>query len=316
MSRSAFQPLMLAVALSLACPAIHASEADSKAIRVRDTVGALKLEARAEKKEYKVDEPIRLKVEADRDFYLYVYTVDAASGNAWLLLPNKKQSDNHFKANQSVRVPDKAIEFVADTPGTEKLIVVGSLKKVDLDPLQLAQRGELAETKTQALEGVFESKGIRVRDHQANQAEGVVVKTLEIKVTAKSPDRRGEVAAPTVSAFIATPRNTYRESEKIDIVYGASEAGWTHLYVIEPDGKRNLLKRQKVKGDEQLKTTARAESPFGKHQLVVIWSKNESVDEAILDRVDDSKAFRKGLRLENDGQDLVFAVRPITIERD
>lgn len=325
MHRTRLTPLLAALTLSLGYAAIsslpaQAEEAD-KAVRVRDAApanDAIKLQVTSDKSAYRVDEPIRLKVNADKPFYLYVYSVDPASGNAWLLLPNKQQPNNHFSANQWFKVPGPNLEFVSDRPGSEKFVVVASAKKVDIDPMKLASKGDFAETKSVDLESSFEAKGIKIRDANAPQAEGAVVKRMEVKILGKG-ERAGADGDSPVTAFVSTAKDRFQEGERMNIVYGASEPGWVHLYVVDPDGTRSLVKRQQVKGDEQLKISARAEAPFGKHFLVAAFSKTEEFDEAALDRVSDVSARKdaldKGIRFDDDAKNASIAVKAITIQK-
>jgi len=321
MTRSTLKPLFLALTLAfssglaVSLPA-HADDAD-KAVRVRDAapVGSFKFQVQTEKAAYKVDEPIRLKVRAEQDFYLYVYAVDEASGNAWLLLPNRKQPHNRIAANQWQKVPGANLEFVSDKPGMEKLIVVASAKKVDIDPMKLsAKGGDFVETKAADLEGAFEAKGIRIRERDAAQPEGVVVKRLEVKILGKGERAASDDAAAPATVFVNTAKARYQEGERMHIVYGADAPGWVHLYVVEPDGTRSLLKRQQVKGNEQLKVSARAEAPYGQHKLVAAYSQSEEFDEGLLDRATGNKdPFDKGIRLDGDTSAAAIAVRAMSI---
>jgi len=325
MTRTIFKPLLLALTLALSTSLaithpVHAEDTD-KAVRVRDAapVGSLKFQVQTEKAAYKVDEPIRLKVRAEQDFYLYVYAVDEASGNAWLLLPNRKQPHNRIAANQWQKVPGANLEFVSDKPGVEKFIAVASAKKVDIDPMKLsAKGGDFVETKASDLEGAFEAKGIRIRD--AAQPEGVVVKRLEVKILGKG-ERAGSDAAPIhATVFVNTPKERYQEGERMHIVYGADAPGWVHLYVVEPDGTRSLLKRQAVKGNEQLRVTARAEAPYGQHKLVVAYSKGEEFDETALDHLSRGReakdVIEKGIRLDADETNAAIAVKAVSVIRN
>lgn len=320
MFRALLTPLMLAV-VCVASPAYSAEPAGAeKAVRVRDgaPAAASGFKAATEKPAYRVDEPIRLKVQSDRDVYVYVYTVDAASGNAWLLFPNRQNVDNRIAAQRLVKIPGSNVEFVSDQPGVEKLIVVASPKKIDIDPHKLTGRGDFPEAKTADLESSFESKGIRVRDSEAPQAEGVVVKRLDVKILAKG-ERSPDAAANAATVFINTSRASYQEGERMSIVYGASEPGWVHLFVVEPDGARSLLKRQKSRGDEQFRAVARAEAPLGKHYLVAVYSKSEDLDERVLDRVGEVRPNKdmldKAIRLDGEDEGISLAVREVRIIR-
>lgn len=157
--------------------------AQDKAIRVREAGEALKVSVEPTKPEYKVDEPIRFRVKGNDSFYLYVYSVDAATGNAWLLLPNKKSKDNRFAGGKTVMVPSKNVEFVADKPGKEKIVMVATAKKLDVATGSFKAKGDFLEGSTQELEGDFESKGIRVREAaESSPSVGAVVKRMEVRI--------------------------------------------------------------------------------------------------------------------------------------
>lgn len=327
MTRTALKPLLFALSLALGAGAAFSlpvqADQEDKAVRVRDaaSVGSIKFQVQTDKTAYRVDEPIRLKVRGERDFYLYVYAVDEASGNAWLILPNRKQTHNRISANQWQKVPGANLEFVSDKPGVEKLIIVASTKKVDIDPMKLSTKGgDFVETKVADLEDSFEAKGIRIRDSQSAQPEGVVVKRLEVKILGKGERVIGDAAAALTTVFVNTPKARYQEGERMHIVYGADAPGWVHLFVVEPDGTRSLLTRQQVKGNEQLKVGARAEAPYGQHKLVAVHSKTEEFDESALDRLGERRDAKdildfldKSIRLDAENSAEAVAVRSIIV---
>ena len=291
--------------------------AQDKAIQVREAGEALKVSVEPTKPEYKVDEPIRFRVKGNDSFYLYVYSVDAATGNAWLLLPNKKSKDNRFEGGVAHAVPGRNVEFVADKPGKEKVVVVASAKKLDIESAKFASEGDFSRASESDMEKSFESKGIRVRDREESaSADGVVVKRMEIAVVA-GEERRREARAEGDGGvvFVTTARSSYSVGERVEVIYGADKAGWVHLYLVEPDGAYSLLKRGKVRGGEMLKVRATAEEPLGEHVLVTLLTKGEEVDERILDRVGEGKDSAKGLRVTGRGDEPAISTRTITIKR-
>ncbi len=272
--------------------------AESKAIQVRDQrkTGDLRIAFDPLKSSYRVNEPIRFRVRGNQQFYLYLYTINDATGEAVLLLPNKRQQGNKYPSRRSLVVPNKSVEFYSDSPGRERIIMVASTRYIDIDTARFKPVGDFAKTSTKGLEDAFASKGIRIRDNRTKPQSDVLVHELDVRITGSrynlvddrpaGGDRQGDAGAVT---FVSTAKNRYREGEKVRVVFGANKSGWVHLYTIEPGGGYSLLKRQKVDGKEVNQVTARAEAPYGPHTLVAAFSKGKDFDAAILDEYDSDR---------------------------
>ena len=102
-------------------------------------VSAARLRATISMQEsYKVGEPIRFKVKANKDAYLYIFYLTKDKKLAKLLYPNKLDKNNRLKADKVRIVPDpEKSEFTADAEGEEKLVFVLSTKKLSTDTLLL-----------------------------------------------------------------------------------------------------------------------------------------------------------------------------------
>jgi hypothetical protein len=306
--------LLLTALLSVG--AVQAEE--DKGIRVRDSGSSAETTSasvtiESAKSEYKVDEPIRFRVKATKPMYVYVYSVDPDTGNALMLMPSRKLKENRIEANRSVTVPAKAIEFYSDKPGKEKVVVVASAKKLDIDPMKLKAMGDFGTADSEALESDFESKGIRVRDASpgGSSANGAVVKSFDLKIVAK--DGRAASPAGGATVFIGTDRASYVAGDTVNIKYSADKSGWLHVYAVDTEGSYSLLSRDSIKPGQTVVRKAIAEEPTGRQALVAVHTKGKEDDESAVSRIADemaSKGDTKALRLAEEGsEDPAVAVR-------
>jgi len=177
----------IALALSLSClfaqTTVAFAEEDTKSIRVREAQAesgaTVQLSVTSLKKQYKVDEPIQFKVKGDSDYYLYVYNLDPSTGDSVLLLPNKKNKNNLFKAGKTYILP-KGVEFFGDEAGSEHMMFIASKEKIDLNSANFQSVGNFGKAKTKDLEDVFTSKSIRIRDAQPGHGNGSASLTVKI----------------------------------------------------------------------------------------------------------------------------------------
>ncbi len=306
--------LLLTALLSVGT--VHADE--DKGIRVRESGSGAEtsnatVSIESVKSEYKVDEPIRFRVKATKPMYVYVYAVDADTGNALMLMPSRKLKENRIEANRSVMVPAKAIEFYSDKPGKEKVVVVASAKKLDVDPMKMKAMGDFGAAESEALESDFESKGIRVRDASpaGSSANGAVVKSFDLKIVAK--DGRAASSASGATVFLGTDRSSYAAGDTVNIKYSADKAGWLHVYAVDAEGAYSLLSRDSVKAGQTVSRKAVAEEPTGRQALVAVHTKGKEDDEAAVSRIADEiagKGDAKALRLADEGgEEPAVAVR-------
>lgn len=316
--KNLFATLLLTALLSAGTA--HADE--DKGIRVREggsgaEAGNATVTIESAKSEYKVDEPIRFRVKATKPMYVYVYTVDADTGNALMLMPSRKLKENRIEANRSVMVPAKAVDFYADKPGKEKVVVIASTKKLDVDPMKMKAMGDFGAEESDELESEFESKGIRVRDASlaGSSANGAVVKSFDLKIVAK--DGRAASSAGGATVFLGTDRSSYVAGDTVNIKYSADKAGWLHVYAVDATGAYSLLARDSVKPGQTVTRKAIAEEPAGRQALVAVHTKGKEDDESAVGRIADeiaSKGDPKALRLADEGgDDPAVAVRYIRI---
>lgn len=260
---------------------------------------------------YAVGEAIRFRVHGNQRFFLYVYTVDDETGEAILLLPNKKEQDNKYEPGQTFTIPHPSIEFYSDSPGEEHVIMVASRKHIDLNSARFRDMGDFSATTTKDLEKAFAAKGIYLQEEDGSRRQDVVVTDLKLPI---HKDSEPEAAnAPRAVTFVSTDKTRYREGERVKIVFGADRPGWVHLYIVEPGGTYTLLTRLAVDGKTLNELTARAKSPTGPHVLLAAYSEAKHLDEALLNDIAAQTDLTKGL--SPIGEQGVVAVRRFEVER-
>lgn len=300
-----------------------AADADEKAINVRDSgsrAGDLRVNFEPLNSVYEVDEPIRFRVRGNKTFFLYVYTVDKDTGNAVLLLPNRKQTGNKYPGGSYYNVPNRSVEFYADERGQERIVMVASSKYIDVDRARFKSVGDFAMVQEKALEDEFEAKGIRIRrgeNRRRPSSKDVIVKDIDLAIVGKRhrEDRIGFADRQSAIPFVSTVRDQYYVGEKMRVVFGADKPGYVHLYTVEPGGSVSLLTRRKVDGESLETLVARAEAPLGEHALVALWSKGRDMEARRVQRALD-EYDAKAIRIRDDEpRQTVRAVKRFRISR-
>lgn len=136
MKTTTMKKMLLVLTFSLATGALAcvASAADQKEIRVEEAEASgakLKVDFKAAKNSFGVDEPITFQVRSNKQVYLYLFNVNDEE-KAVQIYPNKYDKANLLKPNRTVNLPSKKSTFRSDAPGVERLILVASEKKLNL----------------------------------------------------------------------------------------------------------------------------------------------------------------------------------------
>ena len=121
---------------ALAAVIILGSAGPSEAIRLREggrTGSDLKASIRTAKPIYRVGEPISFLVKANQDFFLYIVSLDEYGQPLELLYPNVHEGGYRFTGRMTHRLPGRSWEFYADAPGVERVVVVASTTRIDLN---------------------------------------------------------------------------------------------------------------------------------------------------------------------------------------
>ncbi|MDD4930143.1 MAG: DUF4384 domain-containing protein [Gallionella sp.] len=264
------------VAMLLSLSVVHAAPAsvttpDAKALTMGQSAAPaekLKFNVEALKKSYKINEPIRLKLNGDKDFYLYLYSLNE-DGGATQVFPNRKQKNNHFAAGRTYVMPGSDTQPLTADKGntTERLMVVASLKKLDFD-YEASGAGDYYSDMQKQLQ----SKDIRWGT-TADQATGrdTVTRTLSLKISNQrytEADNSANAANVAGTVLLGADKKSYKAGETMRIMYASSADGVLTLAYEYEDGARQLLKRTRVKAGELNSVKAQAEAPGGKHTLL------------------------------------------------
>lgn len=280
---------------------------------VSDRGETLSVEIEPLRQHYEVDEPIRFRVRGDSAFYIYLFSIDAETGETALIFPNNYERDNHYPSRRWYLIPNRDAEFYSDAPGTEEVMMVASREPLD-DPEAVAD-GEGRPSKLAAeLERALEQRGLRIeRDDRGRWldtgGEDVLLKRLELTITGdEQPSRRVSEAA---TALIGTAHDTYYAGERFEVTFGATADGWVHLYLLEPGGAVERLEREAVEANRIQSKSVRAAAPYGLHTLVAVYT-----PEKRLDRGTEAELFTDdGEVLVPDDEDIAVAVRRVRIRR-
>jgi hypothetical protein len=122
------------------------------------------------------------------------------------------------------------------------------------------------------LASAFLAKGIVIRPRPGQGNRSAVVVDVSVPI-------RGEAAAVAPDAafpFVSLDRRNYRDGDKVRGVYGASEAGFIHLYFVDADGSTKLVTREKVKAGKTYAFSGTATAPYGVQRFIVYYSDSDN----------------------------------------
>lgn len=271
---------------------------------------ALDVDIEPLRESYRVDEPIRFRVRGNEAFYVYLYNVDEESGESLLIYPNEIEQDNFFPAGRSFLIPNRAAEFYADRAGREQVLMIASTGDLDVPYDRDRTDRHFYSASAADIEGLLSAQGIRVDgDDGDRQAEDLVVKRLELEVTGEDYEAGPVTEYPT--ALVSTARDHYRVGEGFDVVFGADRDGWVHLYAVEPRGAYDRLTRRAVRGGALESLSVRAETPYGWHKLVAVYTPEQRLDRGV-----EGAILGDGKRIETPNDpELAVAVRRLLVLR-
>lgn len=255
--------------------------ANATGMRLADSEAtALQVEIEALRERYRINEPIRFRVRGNRPFYIYLYDIDTERGTSLLIHPNEIDRNNYYVADQAFVIPSRAAEFYADEEGREQILMVASARELDVQYDTDGTQRPFYRTKAAAIEAMLATKGIQLdRDEFDQQAEGIFVRRIEVTIANDAFPTMTEADYPT--ALLSTSRSRYAAGQSFDVVFGADRDGWVHLYTIEPHGAYERIARTEVRAGELEALTLRAETPYGWHKLVAVYSLDSRLDQAV-----------------------------------
>jgi len=306
---------LVVLLLSAWMPGAHAgvegkpTETSGKALTMGDSSTAtekFKFNAEPLKKTYKVNEPIRFRMNGDKDYYLYLYSVNE-DGSAVQLFPNKKQKNNRFVAGRTYVMPGgDSKPLTADTGNTtEQLIVVASLKKLDFNYDSFESSGDYYTGKGDFLKNQFKSKDIRWGDAANDTGESTskrdsVTRAINLKISNQRYDesnRDDDSAQSTGAVLLNANKKTYDVGDTMRIMYVAPVDGVVTLAYEYEDGSRQILQKSKVGAGELKTVKATAEAPGGKHTLLAWMGRGAAKASGADDYYDEDDANSKDIRV-------------------
>lgn len=268
--------------------------------------------AEALKKVYKINEPIRLKVSGDKDYYLYLYSQNE-DGSTTQLFPNKKQKSNRFLAGRTYVMPGGEQPLAANKGNTtEHLVVVASLKKLDFNYETFDSAGDYYVGKGDVLKKEFKKKDIHwgdaasdtgesnsKRDESASNRDNVT-RTINLKISNQryAEANRDDGAAQSGGAVLLTAdKKAYNVGDTMRITYGASVDGVVTLAYEYEDGARQVMQKTKIKAGELKTVKAVADAPGGKHTLLAWLGGGANKITEANDYYDEEDASSKDIRV-------------------
>ncbi len=284
----------IVIALAFLAPGLAmAQQAVPKQLYLRSADDSLQISFEPVKAAFDVGEPVRFNVRGNRDFFLYLFSIDTENDQALLLIPNARHG-NKYPGNQTLVVPNPDVQFAADRPGTEKLVVVAATRYMDLDQAFAHKSGSFSATT--AREAQYQVKALHLRP--AAQKQQQIVQELDVPIVGAAAVPAPGVDQPIV--FVSCERDTYQLGQPVRIVFGADRRGWVSLFALNTQGRYDLLKTQAVDGDRIYRLTARADRPTGKQALVAVYSAEAGRAAQAPPPVDGYGAAVKGLTLDTD----------------
>lgn len=257
-----------------------AETVETKQIRIEPQAGALQLDVTGLKPKYAIDEPIRFEVRGNKTFYLWVYARDPR-GEAVLLVPGATQTSNKYQGSRSHPFPNQGLKLAPDAAGPHEITLIASTRWLDVDLGRRTQAGAggAPTAKAATLDAAFDEKGIRIQRDGGEPTVGpdTVVRRIAFEV---GGDRGGPAAKPAPAAppsalaFVRMDRAEYRLGDRFRLVFGATEDGYVHVFLREPDGDLVRLLEREVQANRLYEEPGTITDPAGRQQMVAIYSRD------------------------------------------
>lgn len=289
--------------------------AETKDIRVEEKEG-LKVTFKASKAVYNVGEQITFRAKANKDAYIYVFSVRDDGERATLIFPNKIDSKNLLQAGKDKRIPTKS-KFSGDRVGIEHVVVVASLEKLEIKSINI-EGSDFGGVEKSLVDGF--TKDIRV---EPGRKADKVVSAIDVIVKAGASDGAAsvvpagseEAARPVV--LISTDRHSYKIDDSMTISYAADADGYVTIYFINSEKTEKLATNEKVVKNKIYKIAAVTEYPDGDHTLVALFTRAKSKEseglDAFVSDISKSAALIKDIRIVKKAPD-AYATHQFTIE--
>jgi hypothetical protein len=257
---------------------------------------------------YSINQSIRLKLKSNRDVFLYLFGVNEQTGKASMILPTSLQPSNKYKAKQTHKVPSSNVEFFSRTKGPQKLIYVASTSyidwqtraykdingflEVDIKDLDSQVNKQILLSRTQRESAPScslcnfkpePSQFDLINNGTALLGEIIINVSGDASQTESSSAHafganQNNLSNASVTAFLSTNKSRYLLGDKVDIVYGANQAGTAYLYLAGAKGNLELIHKQKLDGKSFYQITPTASAPTGNQNLVLVYNSSSKFE--------------------------------------
>ncbi|MEY2884418.1 MAG: hypothetical protein RL490_2142 [Pseudomonadota bacterium] len=251
---------------SFAAPAPD-SKTETKTVRLVEAQKPLALTVETTRKDYRVNEPVSLRVTLDRPAYLYIYNRGADGKSAFIYPQSGAAEVKQVAGSQVMRNL-----LVADQPGDEELVVFASDKPFDIAEFQ----DEAATLSTRDLERKLSAAGLRVAGTaRMAQLPGVSLPQAIVLKIGTAAD--AAAAATTGLALVTTDKERYKIGAPVQLVYGTNKPGYVQLFMVYPSGDIDPLLSEKFEAPGLKTRMANTDAPGGDQAILAIWSSDGKV---------------------------------------
>ncbi|MEM6544538.1 MAG: DUF4384 domain-containing protein, partial [Pseudomonadota bacterium] len=115
----------------------------------------------------------------------------------------------------------------------------------------------------------------------------------------------GDTSGPEI--MLNADRETYTDGDLVSVQYGASRAGWVHIYTYSEGDLKNVSSRE-VEDGKFYTMKATATEPHGEQLLLALWQPGESVSSAALSSIKADLAAASDTNTSTSQRALVLSV--------
>ncbi len=256
---------------------------------------ALQVDFMPEKSSFTVNEAIKFNIRGNKRFFLFLFNIDYANNEAYMILPNDIQTAerNMYLAGQSLQVPNANAEFYSDRPGNERIVMIATTKypkEISLNKFRRAGKFYMTEAKTVQAQ----LKRIQLREEQirSTTAEEVYIKEFDLPIhtagssttintaeTIAAHDYNSNSSAysvilPASKAFVSMDRINYKSGDPLTISFGVDQDAYATLYTKDIRGHYEFLAERKVEANVMNSVNGYA-GRKGVQEVMTVFSKNK-----------------------------------------
>ncbi len=268
--------MIFCVAVSLATAA--SIEKQLKALKIEDKEFDVNLEVLAPT--VNVGQPMSFAIKANQEFYLYLFVIDD-NDKGYMILPNKLQQYNSYQAGERYMVPEKALQFYSNHPGTEEVIMIAATKKLELTKGRFQTSGRFMAGSRDMID-----KEVKALHSRASEMDSrIVARRISIQVD-------GNTTTGVALPFVSCNKTRFHIGERMLIRVGADKAGFITLFNRGKNGRIRRIEEVRVDGKTFQRISTEAMGPVGTSTLIAVWSAEKDVSQDVVD---------EGIRLSESG---------------